>query len=201
MADYLATDTDLTNIANAIRTKGGTSAQLTFPLGFVDAVSAIPTGGITPAGTKQITLTDNGTTTEDVTNYASAQITVAIPVYNGEIVTPAYNVTVALTNPASASDFRSCTIYEMLDIQSSDYLNHLGDVLGTVDSPTGSTTVSVDGVPGIAVHFESDGYIVMDYDGVCTGDVSLLENDYEHYQFFAVTGDGTVTIDRIDYAD
>lgn len=45
MANYLATDTDLTAVANAIRTKGGTSAQMAFPNGFVSAVNAIPTGG------------------------------------------------------------------------------------------------------------------------------------------------------------
>ena len=45
MANYLATDTDLTSVADAIRTKGGTSAQLAFPAGFVSAVEAIPTGG------------------------------------------------------------------------------------------------------------------------------------------------------------
>lgn len=43
MANYLATDTDLTAVANAIRTKGGTSGQLTFPDGFISAVDAIPT--------------------------------------------------------------------------------------------------------------------------------------------------------------
>lgn len=36
-------------------------------------------GGITPTGTKQISITQNGTTTEDVTNYASAEITTAVP--------------------------------------------------------------------------------------------------------------------------
>lgn len=45
MANYIASDTDLTAVANAIRTKGGTSAQLQFPAGFVSAVEAIPTGG------------------------------------------------------------------------------------------------------------------------------------------------------------
>lgn len=45
MANYLTTDTDLTAVANAIRTKGGTSAQLAFPDGFVDAIDAIETGG------------------------------------------------------------------------------------------------------------------------------------------------------------
>jgi len=41
MADYLTTDTELTSIANAIRTKGGTSASLTYPTGFVSAIEAI----------------------------------------------------------------------------------------------------------------------------------------------------------------
>lgn len=45
MANYLATDTDLTSVATAIRTKGGTSARLMFPSGFVSAIQAIPTGG------------------------------------------------------------------------------------------------------------------------------------------------------------
>jgi hypothetical protein len=36
-------------------------------------------GGITPTGTKQINISSNGTTTEDVTNYADAEITVAVP--------------------------------------------------------------------------------------------------------------------------
>ncbi len=45
MSTYLVTDTDLTTVADAIRTKGGTSASLEFPDGFVDAVEAIETGG------------------------------------------------------------------------------------------------------------------------------------------------------------
>ena len=43
MADYLTTDTELTSIANAIRTKGGTSASLVYPTGFVSAINAIST--------------------------------------------------------------------------------------------------------------------------------------------------------------
>ena len=45
LVDSTQLDTDLTAVANAIRTKGGTSAQLAFPVGFVSAVEAIPTGG------------------------------------------------------------------------------------------------------------------------------------------------------------
>lgn len=45
MANYITTDTELTSVADAIRAKGGTSAPLAFPDGFVSAVEAIPTGG------------------------------------------------------------------------------------------------------------------------------------------------------------
>jgi hypothetical protein len=45
MANYLTTDTDLTAVADAIRTKGGTSAQLAFPADFVQAIEDIETGG------------------------------------------------------------------------------------------------------------------------------------------------------------
>ena len=36
--------------------------------------------GSTPTGTKQISISQNGTTTEDVAAYASAEITVAVPI-------------------------------------------------------------------------------------------------------------------------
>lgn len=43
MTEYLTNDTDLKKIADAIRTKGGTSAPLVFPNGFASAISAIKT--------------------------------------------------------------------------------------------------------------------------------------------------------------
>lgn len=45
LVDSSQLNSELTSVANAIRTKGGTSAQLAFPAGFVSAVQAIPTGG------------------------------------------------------------------------------------------------------------------------------------------------------------
>lgn len=48
-------DSDLTSIANAIRAKGGTSAQMAFPAGFVSAVQAIPTGGGGPTDNEYAT--------------------------------------------------------------------------------------------------------------------------------------------------
>ena len=45
LVDSAQLNADLTSVANAIRTKGGTSEQLAFPAGFVSAVEAIPAGG------------------------------------------------------------------------------------------------------------------------------------------------------------
>lgn len=44
LVDSTQLDSDLTSVANAIRTKGGTSAQLAFPAGFVSAIGDIPSG-------------------------------------------------------------------------------------------------------------------------------------------------------------
>ena len=45
MAEYLTNTSELTAVADAIRAKGSTSASLSFPAGFVSAISAIETGG------------------------------------------------------------------------------------------------------------------------------------------------------------
>lgn len=47
LVDSAALDSSLTSIANAIRTKGGTSASLAFPADFVSAINAISGGGNT----------------------------------------------------------------------------------------------------------------------------------------------------------
>ena len=43
LVDSTQLDSDLTSVANAIRTKGGTSAPLAFPADFITAIMAIPT--------------------------------------------------------------------------------------------------------------------------------------------------------------
>ena len=45
MAKYIVTDTSLSSIADAIRTKGNTSGSLAFPSGFVSAINDISVGG------------------------------------------------------------------------------------------------------------------------------------------------------------
>ena len=69
MSDYKVTDTELTAVADAIRSKGGTEAQLEWSSGFVSAIGAISTG-TTPTG--NINITDMQST--DVSAYATAQV-------------------------------------------------------------------------------------------------------------------------------
>jgi hypothetical protein len=72
MSSYLVNDTSLTAVANAIRTKGGTSASLVFPNGFVSAIQAIPTGsGGTPRTSDDLTVS-GATVTAPAGVYASA---------------------------------------------------------------------------------------------------------------------------------
>ena len=59
MAEYLTTDAELSSIANAIRSKGGTTSSLTFPNDFVSAISNIE---INP-----VELSVNGATVEKIT--------------------------------------------------------------------------------------------------------------------------------------
>lgn len=63
MAEYLTNTTDLTSVANAIRTKGGTTELLVYPDEFVTAIQAIKTG-ITP----QLVVTVSAGATVTATN-------------------------------------------------------------------------------------------------------------------------------------
>lgn len=62
VVDYLTTDADLKAVADAIRAKGGTSAPLTYPDGFVSAIGAISSGNYRRfEGTIESTVTGSGT--------------------------------------------------------------------------------------------------------------------------------------------
>lgn len=60
MPNYVVQGSDLSSVANAIRSKGETTAQMAFPTGFVSAIEAIPTGG-----GSDVVLLASGTYTKD----------------------------------------------------------------------------------------------------------------------------------------
>lgn len=73
MSDYIVKDTELTSVANAIRTKGGTNSQLVFPGGFVSAIGNISGGG----GSSDFS-------TAEVTVNANKQFEFYVPLINDE---------------------------------------------------------------------------------------------------------------------
>lgn len=105
-------------------------------------------------------------------------------------------VTVYLTNPRNPSSFSRCELWQALSSDPYD----TGLSLGTINSPTGSAEVEVPGdVYGIIVY--CSGGSVGGGSGSGTGGVTFAETDYMGWFSFEVTGDGTATIDGVDYDD
>ena len=195
MAEYLTTDTELDAIADAINAKGGTSGQLVYPSGFVSAIQAIPTG-TTPTGT--INISANGT--YDVTNYASAAV--AIPEYAGahHSVIAGYTVTISLTNPRNPSHFGSAYVEELLGADPT-VSGNVGNQLAYFSSATDSAEVTIaSGLYGFVVGLSGDYVNPWSGQLICTGGVSGT-SDNQGNLIFEVTGDGSATIDNIEWYD
>ena len=97
LVDSTQLDSDLTSVANAIRTKGGTSAQLAFPSDFVSAINAISGGG--------------GYTAEDWAKYAKPTGAVNV---DGAVGDYAYYGRTGITSASAtgnvgSSAFQRCT--------------------------------------------------------------------------------------------
>ena len=80
--EYSVNQSDLISVANAIRTKGGTSETLVFPAGFVSAVQAIQAGGggtIPAASSKDVNFYDYDGTLIYSYTLVEAQALTALP--------------------------------------------------------------------------------------------------------------------------
>ena len=103
--DYKVTGTELTGIANAIRSKGGTSASLTFPSGFVSAISAISGGGSAVLGSKSIS--ENGTYLASADNLDGFD-QVVVDVQGG--VTPSGSISISQNGTYDVSSFANAVV-------------------------------------------------------------------------------------------
>lgn len=111
-------------------------------------------------------------------------------------------VTIMLTNPVSTGSFISFTIYYVsneYDTYWEAYANK-GEAVAHIDSPTGSVQFNFDpSYYGIIT--EAQGGYVSSGTSTVSGGITLIEDDYEGGCFFAVSGEGTIIQDNIDYND
>ena len=99
MSNYIVTDSELTSVANAIRTKGGTNGSLVFPGGFTSAISNISGGGggSSDFSTAEVTVVVAEAESADITivcidnnslivDMAVVSTTYSVPLYKGECI-------------------------------------------------------------------------------------------------------------------
>lgn len=93
LVDSSQLDTDLTSVANAIRTKGGTAASLVFPSGFVSAINAISGGGSTPTLITKSIIANGTYSAEDDSADGYSEVTVNVPSGASNVVTGTFKGT------------------------------------------------------------------------------------------------------------
>lgn len=91
---YITSDIDLTSVANAIRTKGGTSTSLVYPAGYVSAINALPTGALQSYKSAVFTTPGSATLTPDSGYVGIEEISVEYSpsIYDGAYHTIVYPV-------------------------------------------------------------------------------------------------------------
>lgn len=158
--------------------------------------SSVSVSQIATTGDNIADITVDGTTT-NVYNGVVALTDAEIEEAVDEAFPVVYEISISLTNPSSASAFISCTIYELLGVE--NYSPIIGNQLGSITSPTGSTTVGLEeGIYGL--HIDYVGGSVVVGTPTCTGGVEYL-SEYYGAANYAVTGDGTITVSGIDWDD
>ena len=150
MTKVLVTESYLSDIADSIRSKTGSSATYT-PAEMSDAIDGISSsGGITPSGTK--TITTNGS--HDVTAYATASVSVPASAVDSGSVSISSNgthdvvgyATANVSVPASAVDSGSVTL------TTNGTHNVVGYASAVVDVPTSSGGITPTGTINISTN-------------------------------------------------
>lgn len=110
----------------------------------------------------------------------------------------AKTVTITLDNPVSPEGFSSFTIYEETD-------GVKGSLIGSITSPTGSTTVTVSAsANGLRCEL-SGSYVFVHVDSlafsVTSGNIGLRNFDGASTISYVIAGDGAIQIDWIEWDD
>lgn len=211
MAEYLTNTTDLTSVANAIRTKGGTSAPLVYPDGFVTAIQAIQTGIIpklivTVSAGATVTAT-NGSKTVTGTSDSTGVCTLAVPEIGtwsvsatlGEETSGAKTVTITDSYPVSLIFF-TATITVNVESGASVELQKDGATVQTKTS-TGIVVFTVTETGAYTVVATKDGLTVSDSVDVVFGTTSyeitlsfirttLNDNEWSVIKYVSDAGQG-----------
>jgi len=175
--DYLTTDTELASVANAIRTKGGTSTALVYPDGFVSAIQNIstvnnqaktsinpstssqtitPDSGYTGLSSVQINAMPSGTITNNTTGGSSTgtinrgkQIKIGAGYYalDAYYTAQSNSGTVAV----SQSGTSSCDGYANVTVPSATPAFDGGDLTGASTATGTNVTLAASGNTGIEV--------------------------------------------------
>ena len=108
-----------------------------------------------------------------------------------------YTVSVSLTNPRNRSEFGSCYIYEALSNDPWDTGNYLDAIVSADGTKTVQVSSSVYGL-NIDAHGSS---VSIPTSGISTTGGVTFKQKEGSIVIIEVTGDGTVTLDGIDYDD
>ena len=133
----------------------------------------------------------NGVTISIGDSYNQNRIASVTGTYMGE---SSYSITVSLTNAQGTSFFGSVEIM-------CDAYTPSARTLGTITTPNGSATVDYpQDANGLTVEFIGSwvGYAPQYATTTCTGGVTHTGGT-ESYLTFSVTGDGTITVDGVDW--
>ena len=121
--EYSVNQSDLVSVANAIRTKGGTSEALVFPDGFVSAVQAIQAGG------------GGG---GDIAPFSS-------------VVCGTF--TLSLTKNLTIDGVSNCKIFAMRCVENKYYSENTDHIISAVLVNTEASSSSVGAVKGVSAYF------------------------------------------------
>lgn len=146
MAELLTNDTDLTSVANAIRTKGGTSGNLTFPSGFVSAIGAIAADCNAAAADIRAGKTAYVGNSK-VTGTATAKAAASYPVSSsdqtiaaGQILTGKQTIKKVTTAGISASNIKAGVAVKVGDVDDDD---RIAGVTGTFTADANATAADI----------------------------------------------------------